>query len=90
MGVSVHNNCPANREGNCAFSNFEKYCNCQYGIENCFKLRGGHDPQIREYKAHGKTIRIMIHVSDEDWEWEGTKFKNGLKRDRMEEKYGTF
>lgn len=88
MGVSVHNNCPANREGNCAFSNFNEYCHCHWSIDNCFKSHGGHNPQICEYKSHGKTIRVVIHVTEDDWEFGESRYENGFNQTRLKEVYG--
>lgn len=80
--------CPANRDGNCAFEDYNDPCNeCSW--ENCFESNLKWNPRIREYKTpNGKTVRIVTHVTNEKWIWGEKNYQNGFDIEYLKKVYG--
>lgn len=100
-GTQVHNSvipkdvkkppqCPAKRRGGCAFEGFYETCHTKEH-ESCFgKIPGKTNPKVMEWRnAQGKTIRIIMHVTDEPWRWGAdADFMSGMGLDYVRQMYG--
>jgi hypothetical protein len=82
-----HHACPANRDGKCAFKQYHEYCQ-RSDWEQCFSNNNEWNPRIEEYNKNGKTIRVITHVTDENWRWGSMQYKNNMKLPYLKDIYG--